>query len=78
MEMVKVDGQGRLVIPKDIRERRGLTGEVEVLETDEGVVLRPRRAKAWDSVLNGKLRVDWGSALAVSLEKVSVDSLLFG
>lgn len=78
MEVVKVDEQGRLVIPKALRERRGLTGEVEVLETDEGVVLRPKRGKAWDSLLNEKLRVEWGKALAVSLEKMSVDDLLFG
>ncbi len=33
---LKVDKQGRIFIPKDIRERKGLKGEVEVVEVEEG------------------------------------------
>ncbi len=78
MEVARIDEQGRVVIPKTIRERRGLTGEVEILEVEEGVVLRPRRERSWDSVLSKKVKVDWSGALVISLENVSVDDLLFG
>lgn len=78
MEVVKIDRQGRLIIPKTIREKKGLTGEVEIFEVEEGVILKSRKARTWDSILNDKLKVEWSKALAVSLEGVSVDDLLFG
>jgi AbrB family looped-hinge helix DNA binding protein len=77
MEVVKIDEQGRLVIPKTIRERRGLEGEIEVLETDEGVLLRPKREGSWEQLLGEKLTVDWSRVLAISLEDVSIDDLIF-
>jgi len=77
MEVVKIDDQGRLVIPKTIRERRGLDGEIELLETDEGVLLRPKRERSWEQLLCEKLKVDWSRALSISLEDVSIDDLIF-
>ena len=80
MEMVisvRVDQQGRIVIPKEVRERKGLKGKVEVIEVEGGVLLRPLR-RVWDKVLAEKVKVDWKGALAVSLENFSVDDLLFG
>lgn len=79
MEMVshvRVDRQGRIVIPKDVRDRKGLKGEVEVIEVEEGVLLRPP-TRRWDELLGKKVRVDWKKALTVSLENFSVDDLLF-
>lgn len=45
MARIKVDGQGRLVIPLAQRRRLGVdgAGEVEMLATAEGVVLEPTR-----------------------------------
>ena len=78
MEVVKIDEQGRLVIPKTIRERKGLNGEIELLETSEGVLLRPRKERSWEPLLGEKLRVDWSRALSVSLEDISIDDLILG
>ena len=78
MEVVKIDEQGRLVIPKGIRERKGLKGEVQVLETEEGVIVKPRKAVSWDEMLDRKVKVDWSKALTVSLEDISLDELLLG
>lgn len=36
----EVDKQGRIVIPKEYRERFGLTESVEIIGTDFGIVLR--------------------------------------
>lgn len=36
----EVDKLGRIVIPKDIRARFGLTDRVEILMTEVGIVLR--------------------------------------
>ena len=36
----EIDKLGRIVIPKEMRERLNLTTEVEVLLTDEGVLIR--------------------------------------
>ena len=40
---VKVDAQGRVVIPQAERERRGLPGALELVSTPEGVLLERRR-----------------------------------
>ncbi len=40
-----MDASGRLVVPKAIRERYGLVGgshEMEITETPDGIVLRPK------------------------------------
>ena len=73
---LKVDKQGRILIPKDIRERKGLKSEVEVVEVEEGLLIRPFR-KGWDNLFAKRVKVDWSKALTVSLEDVSVDDLLF-
>ena len=36
----EVDKLGRIVIPKEIRERFGLTKSAEIIVTEQGVVLR--------------------------------------
>jgi AbrB family looped-hinge helix DNA binding protein len=41
---IKMDKSGRVVLPRAVRERFGLTGgahEMEVIETPDGIVLRP-------------------------------------
>lgn len=40
-----MDSAGRLVVPKAVRERYGLVGaphELELSDTEEGIVLRPK------------------------------------
>ena len=42
---IKMDRSGRIVIPQDVRERYGLlegAARLEVRESAEGIVLRPR------------------------------------
>ena len=39
----EVDALGRIVIPKDIRERFGIDKRVEIILTEEGVLLRSPR-----------------------------------
>lgn len=36
----KIDASGRVVIPADLREDLGLTDEVELVDTPDGVLLR--------------------------------------
>lgn len=73
----RVDEQGRLVIPKEIREKWGLKGEVDIVEMNEGVLIRPVKGN-WKNFLTKKVKVDWNKAATVSLEGVSVDELMFG
>ena len=41
IEIIKeFDRLGRIVIPKELRERFNLTGEVEIVATEEGVLLK--------------------------------------
>lgn len=66
------------MIPKEMRKRKGLKGVVEVVETEEGVVIRPLKAKLWEPLFRRRIRVNWERALAVSLENLSVDDLMSG
>jgi AbrB family looped-hinge helix DNA binding protein len=75
-EKTKIDKQGRVLIPKELREKIGLTGEVEILEVDRGIFLRPLE-KSWDDLFKTKLKVDWQRAMTVSLEDYSIDDLIF-
>ena len=36
----EIDKLGRIVIPKEFRERYGLSENVEIIATDKGIVLR--------------------------------------
>ncbi|MEM3563222.1 MAG: AbrB/MazE/SpoVT family DNA-binding domain-containing protein [Candidatus Freyarchaeota archaeon] len=73
----RIDDQGRIVIPKDVREKWNLKGEVEIVEIEGGVLIRPKKS-GWEDFLSRKVKVDWNRAVAGSLEKVSVDELIFG
>ena len=43
IEIIKeIDGVGRGVIPKELRERYGLSGDVEVVATENGVLIKSR------------------------------------
>lgn len=75
-EKTKIDKQGRVLIPKELREKVGLTGDVEILEVEQGLFLRPLE-KSWDILFKKKLSVDWKRAMTVSLEDFSIDDLLF-
>ncbi len=62
---VKITERGQVTIPKTLRERYGLSPEVELeaLETPEGILLR-RKSRAddpvskWRGILKGPLDVD--------------------
>lgn len=75
-EKTKIDKQGRVLIPKELREKMRLTGEVEILEVDRGLYIRPLE-KSWDNLFNKKLKVEWQKAMSVSLEDISIDDLIF-
>ena len=38
----EIDGVVRIVIPKELRERYGLSGDVEVVATENGVLIKSR------------------------------------
>lgn len=78
MEVVRIDPQGRILIPKNIRDKAGLAGEAELVPVRDGILLRPRKPASWEQFLKDKLKVDWKRALTVSLEGSSVDETLFG
>ena len=55
--VLKVDQAGRIVLPKSVRDRLGLhkNSELELEETGEGVVLKPRRREQLWRRENGRL-----------------------
>ncbi|MFQ6136540.1 MAG: AbrB/MazE/SpoVT family DNA-binding domain-containing protein [Candidatus Hydrothermarchaeales archaeon] len=65
----KIDKFGRIVIPKEIRERRRLEDEVKIIETEKGVQILPVDdiKNVLDRLYSEKLKVDWKKATALSL-----------
>jgi len=41
----EIDRLGRIVIPKELRERFGLSDRVEVVATEEGILIRNQEYK---------------------------------
>ena len=41
----EIDSLGRIVIPKSLRERCGISKEVEIIAVKEGVLIRPFEAE---------------------------------
>jgi len=46
------------------------------VQVEQGILLRPRKARTWEQILENKVKVDWRRAVAVSLEGLSVDDVL--
>jgi len=53
--MVRIDRTGRIVLPKQLRERLGLTPETELeaVEQPDGVLLRPVRQQPTMMLVDG-------------------------
>jgi len=71
--MVKIDDQGRIIIPKDIRERKKLTDEVVLEETEQGVTIKPRSKLTLEQFFNHKLKIDWSKVKKLDLSKENLD-----
>ena len=64
----KIDSAGRLVIPRDLRDRYGMTtgSEVEIVPLPDGVLLTPARVER-RVVRNGRVTaIDTGAGTAES------------
>ena len=55
MVMVKIDEQGRIIIPKELREKKKLIGDFTI-----GVLRIPGRAHSGRNLLNTGIRIDSG------------------
>ena len=58
---LKIDKAGRVILPKPVRDRLGLTAgnDLEIQETPEGIVLRPDGPKP-SLIRNGSFLVHTG------------------
>ena len=67
---LKIDSAGRIVVPKAIRDRLGISSgtELEILASSEGILIRPRRQAA-RLVQEGKLLV-YAGELPASFDPV--------
>ena len=59
-DSINIDSQGRIVIPKRLRDKKGLKGELEIIETREGILLRPikDKSKNWSKIFKKKLHIN--------------------
>jgi len=75
MVMVRIDDQGRIIIPKEIREKKRLTGEVEIEEVKEGIIIKPKNEITWNEIFKNKLKIDWNKVQKLDLSEESFDKL---
>ena len=73
MVMVKIDDQGRIIIPKEIRERKKLTGDVEIEEVKEGIIIKPKKSLTWKEFFKNKLKIDWKKVQKLDLSEENLD-----
>jgi len=52
---LKIDSAGRIVLPKPVRERLGLRAgtDLELVESDDGLILRPLKRQASMILVDG-------------------------
>ena len=77
MVVVKIDDQGRIIIPKEIRDRKKLNDEVEIKEIDEGIIIKPKKTLKWRDFLRNKLKIDWDKVQKLDLSEKNLDDLWF-
>jgi len=75
MVLVKIDEQGRIIIPKEIRERMNLNSEVEIKELDEGILIKPKASLTWKEFFQTKLKIDWNKVQKLDLSEEDLDNL---
>jgi len=75
MVMVKIDEQGRLIIPKEIREKLKLIGEVEIVEVKEGIILKPKQTLTWKKFYKDKLKMNWDEVHKLDLSEEDLTDL---
>ncbi len=75
MVMVKVDEQGRLIIPKEIRERKKITNEVILEETKDGIIIKPKSALTWKQFFGTKLKLNWAKVRKLDLSEENFDDM---
>jgi AbrB family looped-hinge helix DNA binding protein len=73
MVMVKIDEQGRIIIPKEIRERKKLNDEVVLEETNEGLIIKPKSKITWKQFFKKKLQIDWNKVRKLDLSEENLD-----
>ena len=75
MVMVKIDEQGRIIIPKELREKKKLIGEIEIEEIKDGLILRSKKDLTWRDFFKEKLKINWKKTQKLDLSEETLDDL---
>lgn len=73
MVRVKIDDQGGIIIPKEIRDRRKLIGEVEIKEINEGIIIIAKKTLKWKDFFKNKLKINWDKVQKLDLSNENLD-----
>ena len=73
MVRVKIDDQGGIIIPKEIRDRRKLIGEVEIKEINEGIIIIAKKTLKWKDFFKNKLKIIWDKVQKLDLSNENLD-----
>jgi bifunctional DNA-binding transcriptional regulator/antitoxin component of YhaV-PrlF toxin-antitoxin module len=71
--MVKIDDQDGIIIPKEIRDRRKLIGEVEIKEIIEGIIIIAKKTLKWKDFFKNKLKINWDKVQKLDLSNENLD-----
>ena len=75
MKTLPLEMDHKIKLPRDWVRELGLESGVMLERTDEGILIRPYTAQAWDEIYAEKLKM--GTPSVLDLSEVSGDDLIF-
>ena len=70
-----IAADGTITIPKEMLSDTQLNGEVELIECEEGILIKPQTKKSWGDFFETKLKMN--KPIYINLSEVNEDEFMY-